>query len=61
MNTGPLGIILLMQMAGENLRGLGKQAKLTRPRGPSLGASDEVAPTSPPTALRQTTIEKPRE
>lgn len=30
--------------------------KLTRPSGPILGAKDEVAPTSPPTHLRQTAI-----
>ena len=28
--------------------------RLTKPRGPIFGASDEVAPTSPPTALRNT-------
>ncbi|KYQ51860.1 hypothetical protein ALC60_09061, partial [Trachymyrmex zeteki] len=28
--------------------------KLTKPRGPILGARDEVAPTSPPTHLRNT-------
>jgi len=30
--------------------------KLTKPRGPILGARDEVAPTSPPTHRKNTSV-----
>ena len=32
---------------------------ITSPRGPSLGASEEAAPISPPTALSMTTFSSP--
>ena len=34
------------------------ETDLTRPKGPILGAKDEVAPISPPTARRQTKMKE---
>lgn len=44
------------QMKGYNYMMFILHKQLTKPRGPILGARDEVAPTSPPTHLRYTEI-----